>query len=117
MLYCSRILRERPAGREDFYENNRKRARLVFGGADARPLPYQGHPAALLLQKSAARRLHDCDLAFEYSDVRADIRGGIDSIKNPRRGVIRADSVGEIIRTEDSVYPSRARILLNNAGK
>ena len=59
----------------------------------------------------------NCDLAFEYSDVRAGIRGGIDSIKNPRRGVIRADSVGEIIRTEDSVYPSRARILLNNAGK
>ena len=59
----------------------------------------------------------NCDLAFEYSDVRADIRGGIDSNKNPRRGVIRADSVGEIIRTEDSVYPSRARILLNNTGK
>lgn len=52
----------------------------------------------------------NCDLAFEYSGVQADIRGGIDSIKNPRRGVIRADSVGEIIRTSDSVFPSRARI-------
>lgn len=40
----------------------------------------------------------DCDLAFEYSDVNADIRGHIVSIKNPRSGTITADSVGEIIR-------------------
>ena len=58
-----------------------------------------------------------CDLAFEYSDVRADIRGGVDSVKNPRRGYISADSVGEIIRTKDSVYPSRARILAGGARK
>ena len=37
------------------------------------------------------------DLAFEYSDVQADIRGHIDSVKNPRSGSITADSVGEII--------------------
>lgn len=59
----------------------------------------------------------NCDLAFEYSDVKADIRGDILSIKNPRRGVIRADAVGEIIRTEDSVYPSRGRVVVRKTGK
>lgn len=37
------------------------------------------------------------DLAFEYSDVEADIKGDILSVKNPRSGHITADSVGEII--------------------
>lgn len=38
-----------------------------------------------------------CDLAFEYSDVAADVRGRIDSVKNPRSGVVVADSVGSVI--------------------
>lgn len=54
--------------------------------------------------------MENCDLAFEYSDVRAKIEGGIDSVKNPRRGIIRADFVGEVIRTENSIYPVRAKI-------
>ncbi len=37
------------------------------------------------------------DLAFEYSDVEADIRGNVISIKNPRSGSITVDSVEEII--------------------
>ena len=37
------------------------------------------------------------DLSFEYSDVQADIKGDIISVKNPRSGTITADSVGEII--------------------
>lgn len=41
------------------------------------------------------------DLAFEYSDVEADIRGHVDSVKNPRSGHITLDSVGEIIMTDD----------------
>ena len=61
-------------------------------------------------------RLIDCamidtDLSFEYSDVTADIRGHIDSIKNPKSGRITADSVGEIIR-EDAVLPCEAKIVL-----
>ena len=39
----------------------------------------------------------DADLAFEYSDVQADIRGSISSVKNPSHGRIKADSYGEII--------------------
>ena len=43
--------------------------------------------------------LIDCDLAFEYSDVVADLRGHVISVKNPRSGRITLDSVGEIITT------------------
>lgn len=39
----------------------------------------------------------DCDLAFEDSDLVADIKGNVRSIKNPRSGKISADSIGEII--------------------
>ena len=50
------------------------------------------------------------DLAFEYSDVEADLRGNLISVKNPRGGRITADRVGEIILTEDSVYPPLCEI-------
>lgn len=48
----------------------------------------------------------DTDLAFEYSDVEASVKGHILSVKNPKSGVIEADSVGEIIR-EDSILKSK----------
>ena len=54
----------------------------------------------------------DCDLAFEYSDVEAEIKGGIDSIKNPRSGHIKVGFAGEVLRTEDSVYPSEAEVIV-----
>ncbi|HIV86078.1 MAG TPA: DUF3737 family protein [Candidatus Monoglobus merdigallinarum] len=41
--------------------------------------------------------MSECDLAFEYSDVRADMTGRIQSVKNPLSGYIRADSIGEVI--------------------
>lgn len=41
------------------------------------------------------------DLAFEYSEVEADVVGEIESIKNPLSGTITADSVGEIIMDSD----------------
>ncbi len=53
--------------------------------------------------------MENCDLAFEYSDVTADVRSHIDSVKNPLKGVIVADSIGEII-TEGSVKKCRAKI-------
>ena len=53
-------------------------------------------------------KLIDCtmegtDLSFEYSDVEADIKGHVDSVKNPRSGHITLDSVGEVIMTDDVV--------------
>ena len=55
--------------------------------------------------------MEDCDLAFEYSDVRADVKSHIVSVKNPHKGLIEADSIGEVILTEDSVYPAEAKII------
>lgn len=40
----------------------------------------------------------DTDLSFEYSDVEADVRGEIMSVKNPLSGRIVADGYGAIIR-------------------
>lgn len=51
----------------------------------------------------------DCDLAFEYSDVQADIRGNILSVKNPLRGSITADGIGEIV-LGGAKYPCSADI-------
>jgi hypothetical protein len=53
--------------------------------------------------------MEDTDLSFEYSDVKADVRGHIHSVKNPRSGEIVADSIGEII-LEDSVFETNCRI-------
>lgn len=55
--------------------------------------------------------MEDTDLAFEYSDVEADVRGHVISIKNPRSGVIAVDSVGEIIR-EDPVMKCTGEVLV-----
>ena len=51
------------------------------------------------------------DLAFEYSDVEAAISGHVDSIKNPRSGMIILDSVGEIIR-EDPVMECTGEVII-----
>ncbi len=53
----------------------------------------------------------DADLAFEYSDVEADVRSNITSVKNPRSGRIIADSYGEIIIDENIKQPADCKIL------
>ena len=50
-------------------------------------------------------RLFNCemegaDLAFEKSDVRADLISPVISVKNPKRGYIHVPAVGEIIRDD-----------------
>ena len=52
-----------------------------------------------------------CDLSFEYSDVQAEVKGHIDSVKNPRAGRIVADSVGEIV-TEAPVMECTGQVVL-----
>lgn len=44
----------------------------------------------------------DCDLAFEKSEVQANITTPVISIKNPLSGTIRVPSVGEIIRDDEN---------------
>lgn len=52
----------------------------------------------------------DCDLAFEYSDVEATVKGHVVSIKNPRSGHIHVGSVGEIILDENIKAPGDCKI-------
>ncbi len=49
------------------------------------------------------------DLSFEYSDVEADVKGHVISIKNPRSGSITVDSVDEII-LEDAVMECTGKV-------
>ena len=56
------------------------------------------------------------DLSFEYSDVQADVVGHIDSVKNPRSGVITADSVGEII-LGDTVMECTGEVKIRKTAK
>jgi hypothetical protein len=50
------------------------------------------------------------DLSFEYSEVEADVRGHVDSIKNPKCGQITVDSVGEVIMTDDVVMECTGKV-------
>ncbi len=55
--------------------------------------------------------MEGCDLAFEYSDVLASVIGHVDSIKNPRSGLIAVDSVGEVIM-EDAVMECTGKVTI-----
>ncbi len=55
--------------------------------------------------------MEGADFAFEYSDVDADIKGSIISVKNPKSGKIIADFVDEIIM-EDAVVPCSGKVIL-----
>ena len=55
--------------------------------------------------------MEGCDLAFEYSDVLASVIGHVDSIKNPRSGLIAVDSVGEVIM-EDAVMDCTGKVTI-----
>jgi len=48
----------------------------------------------------------ECDRAFEYSTVQADIRGHITEIKNPTSGRITADSIGRITLDGNILQPA-----------
>lgn len=61
--------------------------------------------------------LEDCtmeqtDLAFENSEVHAAVIGNIDSVKNPVRGEIHADGIGELILETERIDPSETRIVV-----
>lgn len=58
----------------------------------------------------------ECDLAFEYSEVDASIIGKVDSIKNPKKGTIIVDEVGEIIK-DNPVYPCSGVVLIRKDNK
>ena len=57
--------------------------------------------------------MEDTDLAFEYSEVDADIKGNVISIKNPKSGTIMVDSVDEIIH-EDSIMEVNGKVVIRD---
>lgn len=57
-------------------------------------------------------QMEETDLSFEYSDVNAEISGHVLSVKNPKTGRIKADSIGEIIY-EGSIIESQCEIITN----
>ncbi len=57
--------------------------------------------------------MEQTDLAFEYSDVEADVKGEILSVKNPKSGTITADRVGEVIM-EDAVIDCTGTVVIRS---
>lgn len=54
----------------------------------------------------------DCDRAFEYSTVNADIKGAITNIKNPMSGKIVADYIGSVTIDENIKAPANCEIII-----
>lgn len=57
-------------------------------------------------------RLINTNLAFEYSSVDVKVQGTIDSVKNPMRGTIQADEIGEVILEERKINPANTKIII-----
>ena len=62
-------------------------------------------------------KLINTTLAFEYSNVDAEIMSGIVSVFNPGSGTIRAERIGELIVEKDKVDPSLTRIVCSEIAK
>ena len=62
-------------------------------------------------------RLINTTLAFEYSDVQADIRGTVDSVFNPGKGCIKADKISHLAIQKDRIDPSLTKIICNDIGE
>lgn len=62
-------------------------------------------------------KLINTTLAFEYSTVDADITGKIDSVLNPEGGIIRAESIKELILEKDKINPDKTTIICKGEGK
>ncbi len=56
----------------------------------------------------------DCDRAFEYSTLNADIKGSITNIKNPMSGSIVADAIGTVTIDKNIKAPADCLIKTRN---
>ncbi len=56
----------------------------------------------------------ECDRAFEYSSVRASIKGGIGGVKNPSSGRIVADSFGDVVLDGNIKAPADCELILRD---
>ncbi|BBF43087.1 hypothetical protein lbkm_1773 [Lachnospiraceae bacterium KM106-2] len=55
-------------------------------------------------------RLINTTLSFEYSSVKAEIKGTIDSVFNPSSGTIRAEAIDEVTLDETKINPAKTTI-------
>lgn len=62
-------------------------------------------------------KLINTTLAFEYSTVDAEICSRVESVLNPTSGIIRADSIGELIVERDRVDASKTVIVCRDIEK
>ena len=62
-------------------------------------------------------KLINTTLAFEYSSVKAETNGKIDSVLNPSSGYISADYIDELIMERDKVDVKRTNIVYNESLK
>ena len=59
-------------------------------------------------------KLLNTTLAFEYSNVDADIHGTVDSVFNPSSGTIRADAIKELTLDPLKIDPNKVTIITDN---
>lgn len=62
-------------------------------------------------------RLINTNLAFEYSQADVEIVGSVDSVLNPKGGIIRADRIGELIMDGRKVKLDQTKIEAEEIGK
>ncbi len=62
-------------------------------------------------------RLINTNLAFEYSQADVEIIGQVDSVFNPRGGIIKADRIGELIMDGRRVKLDQTKIEAGEIGK
>ena len=62
-------------------------------------------------------KLFNTNLAFEYSNVNAEITGDVISVLNPKSGTIKAEHIGELIIERDKIDPSATKIICDAIDK
>ncbi len=62
-------------------------------------------------------KLFNTNLAFEYSNVNAEITGDVISVLNPKSGTIKAEHIGELIIEKDKIDPSATKIICDAIDK
>ena len=62
-------------------------------------------------------RLLNTTLAFEYSEADVEIIGNVESVLNPKSGIIRADRIGELIMDGRKVKIDQTKIEAEEIGK
>jgi prolyl oligopeptidase PreP (S9A serine peptidase family) len=62
-------------------------------------------------------KLFNTNLAFEYSNVNAEITGDVISVLNPKSGTIKAEHIKELIIEKDKIDPSATKIICDAIDK